>query len=187
MLVTGNQRRLTALMCGVVFVLAGCESSTNGSAAPEPPAGPTLAAEVPVGFDPCTDIPQEVLDSEELRNKVEDNSERSSGAKWVGCLWGQPHGYAASIRTTNLTLELVRSKNFPDATEFTAGGRHALSTRQVEERPEESCYVNVQMEGGSLEFGLTNPPSGAKTGHLDTCELARSLAQKVAPSIPAGA
>jgi hypothetical protein len=112
---------------------------------------------------------------------------KSSGAKWVGCLWGQPDGYSASIRTTNLTLELVRSKNFPDATEFTAGGRPALSTRQFEDHPDESCYVNVEVVGGTLEFGLTNPPSGDKTGHLDTCELARALAGKVAPSIPAGA
>lgn len=186
MVAIGNRKRLIALVCGSVFVLAGCDSSTEGASATQVPAGPTLAAEVPAGFDPCTDIPQGVLDSEGLRNKVPDKSEKSSGAKWVGCLWGQPDGYSASIRTTNLTLELVRSKNFADATEFTAGGRPALSTRQLEQRPDESCHVNVEMEGGTLEFGLTNPPSGDKTGHLDTCELARSLAQKVAPSIPAG-
>jgi hypothetical protein len=183
----GNRGQLIALVCGVVLVLSGCGSSTEGAASPEVPADPTLAAEIPTGFDPCTDIPQEVLDSEGLRNKNPDKSVRSSGAKWLGCLWAQPDGYGVSIRTTNLTLELVRSKDFPDATEFTAGGRPALSARQLEHRPKESCHVNVEMVGGTLEFGLTNPPSRSKTGHMDTCELARALAGKVAPSIPAGA
>lgn len=187
MVAMGNRKRLTALVCGAVFVLAGCDSSTEGAASPEVPAGPTLAAEIPAGFDPCNDIPQDVLDSEGLRGKNPDKSERSSGAKWVGCLWAQPDGYGVSIRTTNLTVELVRSKNFADATEFTAGGRPALSTRQLEHRPEESCHVNVEMKGGSLEFGLTNPPSRSKSGQTDTCVLARALAEKVAPSIPAGA
>ncbi|WP_280433992.1 DUF3558 domain-containing protein [Nocardia carnea] len=165
------------------MALTGCESSTGGSAAP---VTPSMAPDVPVGFDPCTDVPQSVLDSEGLRNKIPDDTESSSGVMWRGCLWGQPDGYSASIQTTNLTLDMVRDKNFSDATEFTVGPRKAISTRQLEEHSEESCFVNIEMNGGSLEFGLTNPSSGDKTGHLDTCELARGLAEKVAPSIPAG-
>jgi hypothetical protein len=102
-------------------------------------------------------------------------------------MWVNADGYTASIQTTNITLSMVKGKNFPEAKEFTAGGRKAISTRQLEAHAEASCVVNVEMKGGTLEFGLTNPPSAPLTGHLDTCELARNLASKVAPSLPGDA
>ncbi|WP_082681643.1 DUF3558 domain-containing protein [Nocardia jinanensis] len=170
-------------MCGAVLALTGCESSSEGSATP---ATPSVAPEVPSGFEPCTDIPQAVLDSEGLRSSRPDDSSAGGGIKWNGCMWVITDGYTARIQTTNITLEMVKGKNFPEATEFTAGDRRAISTRQSTSHVEASCIVNVEMDGGSLEFGLTNPASNRKTGHLDTCELARNLAGKVAPSIPAG-
>ncbi|CAM4278136.1 hypothetical protein NONI108955_18570 [Nocardia ninae] len=100
-------------------------------------------------------------------------------------MWVQPDGYAASIQTTNITVDLVREKKFPDSREFTIGTRHAISTRQVDDHPEAACTVNVEMKGGSLEFNLTNPASNKATGQLNTCDLARGLAEKVAPAMPA--
>ncbi|WP_328398101.1 DUF3558 domain-containing protein [Nocardia sp. NBC_00416] len=183
---TSGRGRLIALVCGAVFVLAGCESSTQGETTTEGSATPSIAADVPAGFDPCIDIPQDVLDSEGLEDPMPQNSD-TSGGKWEGCMWVQTDGYTASIQTTNITLDMVKGKNFPEATVFTAGGRQAISARQSEAHPKASCVVNVEMNGGSLEFGLTNPPSRDKTGHLDTCDLARALATKIAPTIPAGA
>ncbi|MFI2231884.1 DUF3558 domain-containing protein [Nocardia testacea] len=183
----GRGRLIVALVCGAVLTLTGCESSTDSATPTETSESPSLAANVPAGFDPCTDIPQSVLDSEGLEQKIPDSSDLSSGVKRQGCMWVQTDGYAASIVTTNVTLDMVRGKNFPEATEFTIGSRRALSTRQLEAHAEESCYVNVEMTGGSLEFGLTNSSSNRKTGHLNTCDLARTLAEKVAPTIPVGA
>lgn len=184
MVAAGKRKALIALMGAAVLVLTGCESATEGSEGPETPS---VAAEVPAGFDPCTDIPQEVFNSEGLRNPRPDDSSASGGIKWEGCMWVNADGYTASIQTTNITLAMVKGKNFPDTEEFTAGGRKAISTRQLEAHAEASCVVNMEMNGGSLEFGLTNPPSAPLTGHLDTCELARNLAGKVAPSIPGDA
>ena len=184
MVATAKRGRLVALVCGAALALAGCESSSEGSATP---SAPSIAPETPTGFDPCTDIPQEVLDSEGLEDPMPDDSRAGGGLKWDGCMWVITDGYTPSIRTTNITLEMVREKNFPEETEFTAGTRKAISTRQLESHAEASCIVNVEMRGGSLEFALTNPSSNRKTGHLDTCDLARNLAVKVAPSIPAGA
>jgi hypothetical protein len=186
MVATGNPRRLISLVCAAAFVLAGCDSLREGAAAPGTPGRPTLAPEVPAGFDPCKDIPQEVLDSEGLQNKIPDSSDLSSGLKRRGCMWVQLDGYAASIVTTNATLDIIRGQNFPEATEFVIGERRALSTRQQEEAADESCYVNVAMKDGSLEFGLTNSTSNRNTGHVDTCDLARSLAEKVVPAVPSG-
>lgn len=178
-----NRGSLVALVCGAVLALTGCQSSSEGTAAP---STPSVAPEVPVGFEPCTDVPQEVLASEELRSPRPDDSSAGGGIKWNGCTWRITDGYTAGIRTTNMTLEMVKVKNFPEEMEFVAGGRKAISTRQLEAHAEASCIVNVEMNGGSLEFMLSNPSSNRKTGHLDTCELARNLASKVAPSIPAG-
>lgn len=182
-MIAGTRRLLVALVSGAVLALTGCESSTEGTSAP---VAPSMAPDVPAGFNPCTDVPKSVLDAEGLKMPTPDDTELSGGAKWRGCIWASADGYAVGIQTTNLTLDMVRDKAFPETEEFTLGSRQALSTRRSEGNPEESCYVNVEMAGGSLQFRLTNPASAPDTGHLDSCDLARELAGEVEPSIPAG-
>ncbi|MGK8512169.1 DUF3558 domain-containing protein [Nocardia asiatica] len=181
-----NSWRPTILALGAALVLTGCGSSAD-DATPTgtPSASPSIAADVPTGYDPCTDIPQSVLDSENLRSKDREDSNASGGVKWRGCMWAQPDGYLPIIRTTNLTVDMVRDKKFADTREYTINGRRSISTRQVEEQPGAVCVVNVEMKGGSLEFFLSNQPSNSRTGHLDTCNLARTLAEKVVPTMPA--
>ncbi|MBF6262142.1 DUF3558 domain-containing protein [Nocardia farcinica] len=175
------------LALGVVVVLGGCDSSVDGDAGSTESTTATVAADVPTGFDPCEDIPQSVLDSENLTMKLNADSDVSGGIKWRGCRWVQPDGYAASIRITNITVDMVRSKNFPDARETSIDGRAAITSRQVDEHPEAVCTLNVEMRGGSLELNLSNPPSRKNTGSRDTCALTTGLAQKVVPAIPDGA
>lgn len=180
-----NSRRLTVLAVGAALVLAGCGPADDGAAPTgASSASPSLATDAPTGYDPCADIPQSVLDSENLRSKDKKDANSSGGVKWRGCMWAQPDGYVATIRTTNLTVDMVRNKNFADTREYAIGGRRAISTRQVEEHPDAVCTINVEMKGGSLEFFLSNPPSNRKTGHLDTCALAKTLAEKVVPTVP---
>ncbi|WP_083887967.1 DUF3558 domain-containing protein [Nocardia asiatica] len=181
-----NSWRPTILALGAALVLTGCDSSSNDAA----PTGassvtPSVAPDAPTGYDPCADIPQSVLDSENLRHKTNEDANASGGIHWRGCGWVQPDGYAPAIRTTNLTVDMVRDKKFADTREYTINGRRAISTRQVEEHPDAVCTINVEMKGGSLEFFLSNPPSNRKTGKIDTCTLARALAEKVVPTVPA--
>lgn len=187
-----NAWRVGVLALGAAFVLVGCGSSVDGDATPSGSstatnAGAGVAADVPSGFNTCTDIPQSVLDSEKLKPRGEADSNAADGIKWRGCKYLRSNGYAATITTTNLTIDMVRHENFRDAQEFTINGRGAISTRQVEATPEESCVVNVEMKGGSLDVSLTNPSVTRETGHLDTCVLARTLAEKIVPAIPAAA
>ncbi|WP_181721986.1 DUF3558 domain-containing protein [Nocardia gipuzkoensis] len=181
-----NSRRLAALAIGAALVLTGCGPSDD-DAAPTgtSPASPSIAPDAPTGYDPCADIPQSVLDSENLRYKTNEDRNASGGIKWRGCGWVQPDGYAPAITTTNISVDMVRDKKFADTREYTINGRRAISTRQVEEHPDAVCTINVEMKGGSLEFFLSNPPSNRKTGQLDTCALAKSLAEKVVPTMPA--
>ncbi|WP_228803961.1 DUF3558 domain-containing protein [Nocardia higoensis] len=171
-----------------VLMLAGC--STGGEAAPvvTTTTGLPIAAEAPASFDPCTDIPQSVLDSENLRRGASKNAnyDGGRGIKWRGCRYVAPDSYAVGITTTNLTLAVVRDN--PDFTvrqEYVIDGRAAMAVDPVGETDlRASCRFYVEMTGGSLELSMDNPSSRDKTGHLDTCELARGLAEKLAPLIP---
>ncbi|MFD0366188.1 DUF3558 domain-containing protein [Nocardia sp. GCM10030253] len=169
---------------GAAVLLSGCGA---GDAKPSTPTStrPPLAEDVPRSYNPCKDVPQSVLDSEKLGMQSLANSDGSGGVMWRGCAWVRSSSYGVSIRTTNLTIDLIRSRNFAEATEFTIGGRRAISTRQFD-GPfiKEACTVDVEMKGGSLEFNMTNPKS-TKTGKLDSCQMARDLAEKVVPSLPA--
>ncbi|MFC3966222.1 DUF3558 domain-containing protein [Nocardia jiangsuensis] len=172
-----------ALAAFTIFAVAGCDSSGDSGS---PPAPTSTLAGAPSAFDPCTDIPQSLLDSEGLRNEYKADDNGADGIRWRGCDWVQVDGYAASIQTTNLTVAMVRDKKFSDAREFAIGARQAISGKSSADRPDEECAVNVAIQGGSLEVGLTNPESSKKTGHLDTCELARALTEKVVAVLPQG-
>ncbi|TLF60793.1 DUF3558 domain-containing protein [Nocardia cyriacigeorgica] len=193
--------RVGLLGVAAVVVAAGCSSGTDGKATPEGAseqgtavsATPTLAAEVPSGFDPCTDIPASIIKEEDMRADSPEHGnadyDGSGGRKWRGCGWVVPDSYAVGITTTNLTVDMVRSnKNFTVRWEASIGGRRAVAVNGVDEAdPREGCTLNVEMKGGSLEFSMINPASNDKTGGMDTCELARGLAEKVVPHVPADA
>ncbi|MFQ6325688.1 DUF3558 domain-containing protein [Nocardia sp. CWNU-33] len=180
-----------AFVVAAVVLLSGCGPSTGGEAKPSASstsAGQTQAANAPSAYDPCKDVPQAVLDSEKLRQTRIVNDDTSAGVKWRGCAYIRSNGYVVSITTTNLTVDTTRSRNFPETAEFTINGRRAISTRQFD-GPfiKEACTLNVEMKGGSLDFNLSNPPSNRDTGSIDSCVLARGLAEKVVPSLPASA
>ncbi|WP_227998855.1 DUF3558 domain-containing protein [Nocardia australiensis] len=187
----GNAVRGAVFAIGAVVLVGGCGSSTDGDAKPAgstTSAGATLAAAAPNSYAPCKDVPQSVLDSENLGMHISADGDATGGVQWRGCRWVRPNGYSVGIRTTNLTIDLIRSRNYPETTEFTIGGRRAISTRQFD-GPfiNEACTVNVEMKGGSLEFNLNNPPSNRDTGSTDSCVFARGLAEKVTPTLPANA
>ncbi|MBY8860816.1 DUF3558 domain-containing protein [Nocardia sp. CA2R105] len=169
-----------------VLILPGCSSS--GGSTSDSSTATTTSVQVPTGFDPCNAIPQSILDSENLQGKQPDDFQADAGKiLWRGCVWADPDGYAVSIRTTNITVDLTRQKHFPGTREFSINGRRAISSQQQEYHTSEDCTVNVEMKGGTLEFDLTNPASAPKTGKTDTCQLARRLAEKVVPSMPTSA
>lgn len=173
---------------GAALVVAGCGTESGGTApSVTTTSGLPIAAEAPSSFDPCTDIPQDVLTSEDLRRGVTDaNVDGAQGIKWRGCRYVAPDSYAVGITTTNLTLDVVRgNEKFSVRNEYTVDGRPAIAVDAVDESDTRaSCTFYVEMAGGSLELSMSNPASRAKTGHLDTCGLAHGLAEKLAPLLP---
>lgn len=149
-----------------------------------------LLVDAPTSYNPCTDVPDSLLKSERMVKGIADNranAEGPDGVKWRGCRWVVPGGYAVAIQTTNMTLPHVRKTWYFQGREVTIGGRPAVMARRNEDRPRQVCSINVEIHGGSLEFHFDNPPSNRDTGHIDTCELGLALAEKVVPTLPAGA
>ncbi|RJO76633.1 DUF3558 domain-containing protein [Nocardia panacis] len=183
---TGRSKavRATVFAVAAVVVVAGCSDSGGSSSSGPGKDRPAVAADVPQGFDPCKDIPATVMESLSLEPTSPKVFDGSGGIKWRGCGWVKPSGYTVGITATNLTLGMVRAKGFPDTRDFTIGLRSAVSTRRPDDS--EACWVNVDMKGGTLEFLLNNPPY-ASTSKTDACELARGVAEKIAPSMPASA
>lgn len=186
----GMSRR--SIVCRVGVLLSGaslavaCQASDDGGGGTGAATSVQIATDVPSGYDACSDVPQEVLDSENLKMPIPQNSTVSGGIKWRGCTWVQSDGYAATIQTTNITVEMVLEKGFPDTRRMEIAGRSAVSSRRVDDHPGAACALNIDMAGGSLEINLSNPPSRKKTGHLDTCELTVELAEKIVPTLPEG-
>lgn len=175
----------TCAVTAAVALAAGCGSG-GGHTPASPSATSTLAADVPVGFDPCRDIPQAVQDSLQIHGKEPDKLRAHGGIVWRGCGWVKSDYYALSIDTTNLTVAMVRDQHYQDQQEFTIAGRQAISTRQVPEHPLLQCTINVAMTGGSVEFFLSNSNSDRIVGDRDSCHMVRDVAEQVVPTIPPG-
>ncbi|OXR39634.1 hypothetical protein B7C42_08297 [Nocardia cerradoensis] len=182
----GKAARGIALGVGVVAVAAGCNSGDGSSNATKSvSATAAVAADVPAGFDACN-IPQSVVQSEELKNKGVDSQDGAGGIKWRGCRWIQPDGYSATIDTTNITLAMVRSnKDFSVDEEVTVAGRSALTSHVAGQDPHADCVINVEIKGGSIEISIDNPPTRRKSGDQNSCGIAKRLAGEIAPAIPA--
>ncbi|HLS79512.1 MAG TPA: DUF3558 domain-containing protein, partial [Nocardia sp.] len=161
-------RGVAVLAVGAALVLAGCESTSEPeSESSTTSASTNMQTEAPTAYNPCTDVPQEILDAEKLKMPREQTSS-VSGIEWQGCMWVQSDGYAATIQTSNISVDMVIEKNLLDTRELEIAGRRSVSSRRVEDHSEAVCTVNVEIVGGSLEFNLSNPPSRKNTGHLDT-------------------
>ncbi|MGY4102607.1 DUF3558 domain-containing protein [Nocardia sp. R16R-3T] len=182
--------RSVVLGATLIMLIAACNSGgeskgdTNNAS-----ATPTIAADVPAGFDACKDLPQTLIQSEKLKNKGADNTDRPGGIKWRGCGWVQAggDGYAGSIDTTNITLAMVRAnKDFTVDKEFTVAGRAALTYGPSEQNDlKEHCILSVEMKGGSLEVSIINPRSAKLTASQHSCDIAERLAEQIVPAIPA--
>ncbi|MGV9611353.1 DUF3558 family protein [Nocardia xishanensis] len=195
---------MTGFLVGLPAMM-GCGSSVSDTKPSMPVV--SFAAEVPQGYNPCQDVPQGVLDAEQLHSK-EPLQGRSSlrgvkdPIKFRGCRWFRTNSWWVKITTTVLTVDIALwhhnlHSELPDAQEFTIAGRRAISRRPELELINVTCTVNVDMKGGSLAIEVYDPKARANTGgnatptvnpgSTDVCTLARNLAEQVVPSLPATA
>ncbi|MFD4430932.1 DUF3558 family protein [Nocardia sp. NPDC058497] len=199
------------VMTGFLVVSAaatGCGSSTRESTSNIPVV--SFAAEAPQGYDPCRDVPRDVLDAHQLHSEepVSGKDRFSVGGgkphlvDYRGCRWFRTDSYWVEVTVTARTLDLalwdhrrIRPK-LVEPQELTTDGRRALVRRPQNSALNVICTANIEMKGGSLEivvydrsvgftYGITTVP--ANPGSNEVCVVARSLTERIAPSLPATA
>ncbi|MBO0855102.1 MAG: DUF3558 domain-containing protein [Nocardia sp.] len=172
--------------------MTGCGSGSDGNQASGDAAkSSTGLPPAPTAFDPCSSAMQPVLDSEHLSHQTKEDSDGNGGTQWRGCQWVSysGDGYTVSIRSTNITLPMIRANNgFRVAEQVELSGRTALVYHNSDATDTmHNCAINAELKGGSLEFSLDNPASNEVTGSTDTCEIGKRLASKVVDLVPPSA
>ncbi|MGM7644157.1 DUF3558 domain-containing protein [Nocardia sp. JW2] len=173
---------VTALLVGA------CGTDEPGE---EVTAAPTSTdVPLPTGFDGCN-LPQSVIDAEQLKKGREDKTWNTPGTtrKWLGCTWTQSDGFTANITVTTITgqkiVESPRSQ-WAVGEQATIDGRSTVTYWQPAGNPAENCTINVEMRGGGMEIGISNQPSARKSRGRNACDIATSLAEMLAPTITDG-
>ncbi|WP_278264184.1 DUF3558 domain-containing protein [Nocardia sp. AG03] len=182
------------VLATVIGILAVVGCGTD-SGEPIGPTVPTLTADglevdAPSRYDPCVGVTPEVLNQLQLVKAKNPNTadfDGPNGQKWRGCGWVRPNVYALSIRNTNLTLGFVKDNWGDGLSEFTIFGRSAISVRRSESDPQDSCYVNVELRGGSLEFHILKSASRNAPQDVDFCDIGKKVAESVLPTVPTDA
>ncbi|MFE3445006.1 DUF3558 domain-containing protein [Nocardia sp. NPDC059180] len=181
-------RSAAATGCALALAATGCGSGTTGTAVPTSSVEAQPSTAQPASFDPCTDIPQAILDAENLANQGPDTS-RSGEITWTGCSFRdkQADGYDVRVVNTTLTLDQLQKKFADSYRETTFSGRRAAYYALFPDLGSESCVVNVEMANGTLEFELYNPEVSSRTGDIPACDLVTDLAEQIVAVIPPGA
>ncbi|MFE7721485.1 DUF3558 domain-containing protein [Nocardia rhizosphaerihabitans] len=187
MQVSRGTRLVTGLAVAGALVASGCGSDNPRDEATAAPTSTDVP--LPTGFDGCN-LPQSVIDAEQLKKGREDSNWNTPGSsrKWLGCTWTQSDGFAAGITVTTITVQSIRespSSQWTLGKQSTVAGRAAITYWQPSDDPAENCTINVEMKGGGMEIGITNPPSRRKSKGRNACDIATSMAGMLAPTIAA--
>ncbi|MFB7878056.1 DUF3558 domain-containing protein [Nocardia sp. NPDC056064] len=176
----------TGLVIAGALLVGGCGTDHANTTT----ASPTSTdVPLPTGFDGC-DLPQSVIDAEQLRKGREDNGWNVSGTarKWLGCTWTQSDGFTANITVTTITGQQIRespSTQWTVGEQSTIAGRAAITYWLPARNPAQDCTINVEMKGGAMEISIMNPSSARKSRDRNACDIATTLAEMLAPTIPA--
>lgn len=192
----GRVVRCVAAVVGATALIAACGPGGDGgkstaAASPTTPAGPSLAADAPAGFDACN-LPQSVIVKEHIDpNPMTADNASPPNYVWKGCSNStfEGDGYGAVIRTTNITIPAIEKiSNYVINEHLTIDGRQAVTYHTTAETDlRQDCTLNVEMKGGGLEILVTNPPSRKATGSLAACDIAKKLAGDLVPTFPPSA
>ncbi|MGW6423798.1 DUF3558 domain-containing protein [Nocardia sp. NPDC055053] len=178
--------RILVVGGAISALLGGCSSGSEGDAQLSSPAATTTQESVlPTGFDGCS-LPQSVIDAEELKNPRKDDGWTTGRNKWLGCRWIQSGGYGAAITVSTITIQQVlENTDVTIGEELTIDGRRAI-THYKSAQADKWCDINVEMKNGSMEISIGNQPNREKSGHRQPCDIAKSLAHMLVPTIKSG-
>ncbi|MEV4633524.1 DUF3558 domain-containing protein [Rhodococcus coprophilus] len=163
--------RAVALLAVLVTVSSGCASGTAASHDSEAVETPTSTTRTPrvvddsgrpqITFDPCLDIPDEVLVENEYDPRSKESTDYPMGTySFIGCRFkgtlripGVLRRYGLSVLSGNVTMEEEKAKNDHIATESRVNGRRALIELDPEMRG--SCAYVLEAEFGIVIVSRT--------------------------------
>ncbi|MBF6263302.1 DUF3558 domain-containing protein [Nocardia farcinica] len=163
---------------GVVGVV-GCGATVDGAATT---AGDSSGN---VTFNPCTDLPDDVLRSTGVDPSTKRVTTDAAGSSsWRICNWEAIDlPYYLSVASTSHTQE--ESRNNPKLTGFrdiTIGPRQALIYQDKVDSRGNICYVSLPAAQGMFEVAASWRASQPITA--DRCELAVEHAKDLEPVLP---
>lgn len=180
----GRVTRCSAAAIGAAALLAGCNSGGGGTSAAsssQASATSTMAAAAPTSFDGCK-LPQSVIDAEHFdSDPTNSNMDANGGIKFRGCIWVVDDGFSVSVRTTNMTVQMIEGmSDYKVAERLTVDGRQAVTYHTSGDADlRADCIMNVEMTGGGLDLSVDNPASGKATGTQDSCQIAQRIAGEI--------
>jgi hypothetical protein len=163
---------LAAIVIGLFAV--GCGSTVEGE--PERASGQEGL------FNPCTDIPDSVIEGVGLDPATE--SVDVFGVEqpgWKICSW-DGSWYNVTIYSTSYTVSDVRSNpDYVDFIDVDIGDRRATQYRRADST-DEACYVIFALDQGSVWINAEKDALSEHTGN--SCDEARRLTDELDSHLP---
>nr|WP_231951515.1 DUF3558 family protein [Nocardia terpenica] len=165
-------------------MVSGCKSNDS-----EPPK-PRISDRIPTSFDPCSDIPPDVITSQQLMPDPKRQAERDDGdgVKSSGCEYRrsfeltQTRGTGISVDVTNMTVDYfsdVYSKS--NSVDGTPVRRLTINNRPAAiqgPRSDNTCMIITDIKDGGVRFD-----NAAHT--VDPCQVLIEFVQAVSTHLPA--
>lgn len=176
----------------LTLLLAGCSSTTSGSgitSAPDsdaPSQPPTsTAAQASVKFDPCKDIPTNVITQLQLDNGApRPDSQNGSEIKNVFCMYHSRGDYYLTVAASNYTLDMLKkADNYWGFQDLEIGGRRALFGYRTPEPNVDSCALNIAASTGVYGV-MVGTARHSFAPYPDCLTAARTNAEALVPYFP---
>ncbi len=180
-----------AIVVLLALALAGCSSKVSGSATtsisdsratshvPTSAAAPSATA-----FDPCKDIPGNVIAQLGLVGPPRPDNQSGGGTENVFCMYDSSGDYFLTIAASNYTLDKLRkANNHWGYQDLEIGGRRALFGYGKPEPDTESCALNVA--SSIWVYGvLVGTAHHSFAPYADCLDAARKIADVLVPYFP---
>ncbi|MEU8901210.1 DUF3558 domain-containing protein [Nocardia sp. NPDC048505] len=169
-----------AALAGVVLLVSGCQTKTDGK--PEPSTGATSGAAAAL-WDPCTQVTDAVL----KQIGVEPSTKKSGVAGveepgWKVCNWNNSD-FNLSVFSTARTVDEFKQK--PDNADFkdvTVGGRGGVQYHRKSDTENEICDLVFPAKQGSISVMVSNRVSS--DNKVAPCVRADAAAAQLVPLWP---
>lgn len=176
---------LTLLLAGCSSTISGSgTTSTSNSVAPSQPPTST-AGHTSVKFDPCKDIPANVITQLQLDDgSPRPDSQDAGEIKNVFCMYHSRGDYYLTIAASNYTLDMLKKAgNYWGFQDLEIGGRRALFGYRTPEPSVDSCALNIAASTGVYGV-MVGTARHSFAPYPDCLTAARTNAEALVPYFP---